>query len=44
MEKFQWWIIEKNVEWVQHIDVSDLLGMQLNPIWPVVKEFSPILI
>jgi hypothetical protein len=39
MEKFQWWITEIDVEWVQHIDVSSLLGVELSPIWPLMKEF-----
>jgi hypothetical protein len=27
MEKFQRWIVRRDVEWVQHIDIFNLLGV-----------------
>ncbi len=44
MEKFQRWIIGRNLGWARHINVSNLLNMQLSPIHPLVKEFLQAII
>ncbi len=44
MEKIQRWIVDKELEWAWHIDVSSLLDMELNPIWPMLKEFLQAII
>ncbi len=41
MEKFHWWITRRDIEWAHHVSISSLLGMQLNLIRPLVKEFLP---
>ncbi len=32
MEKFQWWIVGKDVEWAKHVNNFSLLSIQLSPI------------
>jgi NOL1/NOP2/fmu family ribosome biogenesis protein len=32
MEKFQRWIVGRDIEWAHHVDIFDLLDAQLNPI------------
>lgn len=39
MEKFQWWIVGKDVEWAKHVAIFSLFNIYLNLIWPLVKEF-----
>ncbi len=39
MEKFQRWIIKKNVEWAQDVEIFCLLGVQWSLIRPQVKDF-----
>ncbi len=39
MNKFQQWIIGKDVEWAKHVGVFSLLNIQLSLIQPLVKEF-----
>jgi hypothetical protein len=39
MDKFQWWIIRKDVEWAKHVVIFDIFSVQLNLIWLLVKEF-----
>lgn len=39
MEKFQRWIIRRDLKWVWHVNVFSLLDIQLSLILPLVKEF-----
>jgi hypothetical protein len=39
MEKIQRWIDGRDLEWARHVGIFYLLDMQLNLIWPLVKEF-----
>jgi hypothetical protein len=39
MEKFQKWITSRNLKWTQQVGIFGLLDMELNLIWPLMKEF-----
>lgn len=39
MEKFQWWITKRYLDWVWYVNVSSLLSVRLSPIQLLMKEF-----
>lgn len=44
MDKFQRWIVERDVECVKHVGIFVLFNMQLSFIQPLVKEFLQVII
>lgn len=43
MEKFQTWIVSRDLKWTQQARVFNLLDAELSLIWPLMKEFLQVI-